>query len=115
MRRKFLLPIAVITVVFSSVLYAKEARQLLEAGLQNPASINRLYTLPPGTPKARVELLRKAFMATMKDPKFLAEIKKAKLEINPVSGQEVRRIVTGFFTLKPETLAKLKKVLVPEK
>ena len=38
--------------------------------------LNRFYVLPPGTPKERVNLLRKAFMDTMKDPEFLADTQK---------------------------------------
>ena len=43
----------------------------------------RPYVLPPNTPTDRVQIIRKAFMDTMKDPDFLAEAKKANLDINP--------------------------------
>jgi len=92
-----------------------EDRQLLRVATQNTAKVLRSFSLPPGTPKERVELLRKAFMATMKDPEFLAETKKAGLVIDPISGQEVAGLVDEFFELKPEYVTKLKKILVPGK
>ena len=92
-----------------------EARQLIKAGIIDPATIVRSYSLPPGTPKERVKILRDAFMATMKDPEFLAETKKSELEVNPMSGDEVQSIVQGFFKLQPSVVAKLKEVMLPKK
>ena len=46
------------------------ARQLIKVGIQNPAAFARPLTLPPGTPKDRVLLLRKAFRETLKDPAY---------------------------------------------
>jgi len=97
--------------------YAKtdEARQLIQAGIHNTSAINRSFSLPPGTPKGRVAVLQKAFMETMKDPEFLAEAQKSKLDINPISGDEVAKIVASFFELKPNIVAKLTDILVPKK
>src|SRR5437588_3381876 len=55
--------------------------------------MGRPFLAPPGIPADRVAALRKAFMDAMKDPSFLAEAEKAKLEINPVSGEAVQSIV----------------------
>src|SRR5207247_1711709 len=56
--------------------YAKtnEARQLIESGVHAPSAVLRAYALPPGTPKARVNLLRRSFMDTMKDAELATEI-----------------------------------------
>ena len=88
---------------------------MIKAGIIDPATIVRSYSLPPGTPKERVKILRDAFMATMKDPEFLAETKKSELEVNPMSGDEVQSIVQGFFKLQPSVVAKLKEVMLPKK
>jgi len=53
----------------------------------------RPLSLPPGTPKDRLEILRKAYKDVMSDPKFLAEAKKSKLIINYVSGEEIDTLV----------------------
>ena len=64
--------------------------------------MGRPFLAPPGIPADRVAALRKAFMDTMKDPTFLAEAEKAKLEINPVSGEAVQSIVQDVYrTPKP--------------
>jgi tripartite-type tricarboxylate transporter receptor subunit TctC len=95
--------------------YAKtdEARRLLKYGVQDTAVITRPYFLAPGTPKARVQILRKAFADTLKDPELLAEAKKANLEIEYVSGEEIDAVVQGLYKIEPAFVAKLKQVLVP--
>ena len=87
------------------------ARLLIQSGVQEPSAIARPYALSPGTPKERVQLLRKAFMDTFKDPEFLADAKKSRLEIDPVSGEELERIVAGLFKLDPAVVSKLKEIL----
>jgi tripartite-type tricarboxylate transporter receptor subunit TctC len=88
-----------------------EDRQLIQFGIHNVSAITRPYLLPPRTPKDRVQILRKAFAATMKDEEFRTEIQKSKLEVNPISGEELERIINGLFRMKPETLTRLKEVL----
>jgi hypothetical protein len=99
----------------NAIEYAKteEGRMLLEAAVHNPGAILRVYAAPPGTLKDRLELLRKGFMATVKDPGLLAETNKAGLAINPLSGAEVEKIVASFFKLQPAQIARLKEVLQP--
>ena len=96
--------------------YAKtpDARVLIESGIHAPSAILRAYALPPGTPKSRVEILRTAFNATMKDAEFLAEMKKSKLEINALTGSEVDGIVKKLFQMDAKNVAKIRDVLVPK-
>jgi tripartite-type tricarboxylate transporter receptor subunit TctC len=88
-----------------------EARKLIEVGIHGDSEIVRTYTLPPGTPKDRVQILRKAFEDTLKDPEFVAEAKKADLTINFVSGEEAEKIVSELFKLDPPLVTKLKDIL----
>lgn len=90
---------------------SEEARQLIKAGAIDPSIITRVFVTAPGTPKERVQVLRKAFAATLKDPEFVAEAKKASLEIDPLTGEEVEKIVAGMFDLSPATVTKLAAVL----
>jgi tripartite-type tricarboxylate transporter receptor subunit TctC len=92
-----------------------EGRQLIESGVHANSAILRAYALPPGTPKDRVNLLRKSFTATMKDADFAAELKKADLDLNPLSGTEVESTVRKLFQLEPSMVAKLKDILLPKK
>lgn len=89
----------------------EEARKLIRAAVHTFGPTARPYVLPPGTPKDRVGMLRKAFMATMRDPEFLAEAKKAKLDINPVEGAELEGNVREIFKLDPELVPKLREIL----
>src|SRR5262252_2491836 len=64
--------------------------------------MGRPYLAPPDVPKDRVEALRKAFIDTMKDNEFLADAEKSQLEINPVDGAEVEKLVKELYqTPKP--------------
>lgn len=91
----------------------EEARQLIQVGIQEPSNYYRPYVLPPGTPKDRVAILRKAFLDTLNDPDLLADAKKARLDIEPVSGEEMESMVTKLSKLNPALVAKLKEILSP--
>ena len=97
-----------------SLAKTEEARQLIQAGIQEPADYYRPYVAPPRTPKARVETLRQAFGATMKDPEFLADAQKAKLDIEPITGNELANIVGKLFKLSPAMAGKLNDILSPK-
>ncbi len=89
----------------------EEARQLIKVAINDSADMNRIYALPPGTPKDRVQLLRKAFLDTMKDADFLAEAKKLKLDIDAVSGEDLEATIKGVLNLDPALVAKLRDIL----
>jgi len=62
----------------------------------------RPLTVSPGTPKDRLEILRRAFKATLSDPEFLAQANKMKLEITYVSGEEIDKIVAEVLSIPPK-------------
>jgi tripartite-type tricarboxylate transporter receptor subunit TctC len=70
--------------------------------------MGRPFAAPPNLPDDRVAALRGAFSATMKDPDFLAEANKADLEINPVSGEEVDKLVKEVYATPADIVAKAK-------
>ncbi len=64
--------------------------------------MGRPFVAPPGLPKDRADALRKAFDDTMRDPDFLADTARTQLEITPVAGEEVEKLVTELYqTPKP--------------
>jgi tripartite-type tricarboxylate transporter receptor subunit TctC len=95
----------------SSLAKTEEARQLINAGIIVPTEIGRLYALAPGTPADRAQALRAAFVATMRDPEFVADARRSKLEIDSMSGEELTRVVRNLMTLDPALVAKLKGIL----
>jgi tripartite-type tricarboxylate transporter receptor subunit TctC len=72
---------------------SKEQKELLTL-LAAPHRIGRPYLAPPGMPAGRLETLRRAFEATTKDPAFIAETKMLKLDLNPVTGNEMEAVFT---------------------
>ena len=88
-----------------------EARKMIEVGIHGDSDIVRTYTLPPGTPKDRVQILRNAFEITLKDPEFVADAKKSHLNIDPIPPDEIEKDIAGLFKLDPALLTKLKDVL----
>ena len=89
----------------------EEARQLIQTGIHDVSAIIRPYVLAPGTPKDRVQTLRRAFADTVKDPEFLEDAKKSKLDVDPMTGEELEKTVHGLFKLNPAVVAKLKEAL----
>jgi tripartite-type tricarboxylate transporter receptor subunit TctC len=88
-----------------------EARQLIRSGIIVPTTVSRVYAMPPATPADRVRLLRASFLKTMADPEFVADARQAQLDIDPISGEEVTRLIGELFKMSPAVLAKLKELL----
>lgn len=59
----------------------------------------RPFTVAPGTPKDRLAILRKGLAETLKDPELLAEAKKSKLVITPVSGEKTEKLVDEILSM----------------
>lgn len=67
----------------------------------------------PGTPADRVKILREAYDRTMKDPEFLAEAKKLRVEIEPSRGEELQTRAQEVLNQPREIVERVKKVFVP--
>jgi len=87
------------------------ARQLIQAGIHDVSDLTYAYVLPPGTPADRVQMVRKAFTDTMNDADFIADTKKSKLSIDPMTGEELRKTLVRLFKLDAGVVEKLKEVL----
>jgi len=59
--------------------------------------IGRPVAAPPGVPAERLDILRRAFEQSMKDPEFLAEAEKLQLEIEPLSAREIDTFLANAF------------------
>lgn len=91
--------------------FAKNAddKQLLEVIFARQA-MGRPYAAPPGLPADRAKALQDAFDKTMKDPEFLDAAKKAKQEINPATGAQVKEIIEKIFKTSPALVKRLKEI-----
>jgi tripartite-type tricarboxylate transporter receptor subunit TctC len=97
----------------TEVIKGKENHALLNSYLL-PYNFQRPLVLPPGVPKERLAILRKAFKATLEDPEFLAEAKRSKLAIDFVAGEEIEKFVDQILAISPKAKAQLQ-FLVSEK
>jgi tripartite-type tricarboxylate transporter receptor subunit TctC len=75
--------------------YDERSRSLLGL-LGSGPDIGRSLVAEPGIAPERAAALRKAFMATMRDPELIAEIKKRGLDLEPLSGEDVQAMVAGY-------------------
>jgi tripartite-type tricarboxylate transporter receptor subunit TctC len=91
----------------------EEARQLLRFGTNVPNAFGKLYALPPGVPEERAAAVEAAFARTLTDPAFLADAERARIEIAPLSGEQVRRLVLEFLAMAPELRVKLQAAMKP--
>jgi tripartite-type tricarboxylate transporter receptor subunit TctC len=70
-----------------------EADRDLIAFMSSPTQMGQSYAAPPATPAPIVEALRRAFDATMKDPAYVEKMQAAKIQFNPMTGEELARNV----------------------
>ena len=71
-------------------------------------TLGRPFAAPPGTPRERVDVLRKAFDATMKDPAFLAEARQMDADITPTPGEEVQRMMAKTYAAPKAVIDRVK-------
>lgn len=69
-----------------------------------PEEVGRPFLMPPGTPKHLVQIVRRAFDATMKDPAFLADAEKARLDLDPMTGEEVEATIKAAYSTPKELI-----------
>ena len=93
--------------------YAKseEQKRLIEVGIHYANDYSRPWAVSPGTPKERVEILRKAFADTMQDKEFLAEIDKMQLTLEPTSADDLTAAIINSAKVDQRLRAKLREIL----
>jgi tripartite-type tricarboxylate transporter receptor subunit TctC len=84
-----------------------EQRQVLEI-LSGDVSVGRPIVTAPDVPADRVKALRQAFDETMSDPQFIAAAKQSNIDINPMGGEELQKIVGRIVAPPANILAMVK-------
>ena len=92
-------------------LVANEDDRKVMAFISADVAYARPVATTPDVPAERVNALRRAFEATMKDPDLLAEANKAQIDINPLSGEEVQKIVGSVLDTPAPVIARTKAIL----
>ena len=85
-------------------------REIFEFPCLVPA-MGRPFFVPSGAPPERVAAIRAAFAATMKDPGFLEDARRARLDVEPLTGEEIAEIVAKSFNAPEDVRAVGKKVM----
>jgi len=83
---------------------SERQRQILRLVLAR-RTFGRPFAGPPGIPEDRKQALRKAFDDAMKDPEFLAEARQRKMDVNPVSGAEIERLIGELYRTPADIVA----------
>jgi tripartite-type tricarboxylate transporter receptor subunit TctC len=91
-----------------------EERQILQL-ISSPAALGRPFFLPPEVPADRVAALRAAFAATMKDPDYIAEGNRVRLDMNPLGAERVTELVNATVYAPAPIVAKARAALGTEK
>jgi hypothetical protein len=82
----------------------RAALQLMLARLE----YGRPFFLPPNVPPARLDALRRAFDATMKDQAYLAEADRLKIDVDPLTGEQVAALVEQVSRTAGDTVARVR-------
>jgi len=83
-----------------------EQRRMFEF-VSQPIAMQQPFVGPPGIPADRIILLRRGFDAMTRDPDFRKEVEQLDLELDPVSGEEVQRIVRSIVGTPPDIVQKV--------
>jgi tripartite-type tricarboxylate transporter receptor subunit TctC len=97
--------------LFLDLVKGDPAREPVAKFMSYAVAIARPFAAPPGVPPERVETLRRAFDATMKDREFLAEAAKLNAEIDPLTGEQVQDIVIQVLGTPKDTLRQIQTTL----
>lgn len=90
---------------------AATKRRVAEAMLQGGEWARPLMA-PPATPADRVAVLRAAYQQAAKDPELVAEAKKLRIEVTPLSGEKLQGMAKEVMNQPPEVIAAVKKLFV---
>ena len=82
----------------------------LLALFSSPSTIGRSVVAPPGLPPERVAELRRAFIETMRDPAFLQDVEKSKLDLEPLAGEALQAAIAGSGNFSAELIARAQRI-----
>ena len=74
-----------------------EERSILRT-VAHATEVGKMIVPPPNIPAVRVNALRRAFDATVKDPSFIDDLKAARIELDPMTGEELQKLVGAQLT-----------------
>jgi tripartite-type tricarboxylate transporter receptor subunit TctC len=91
---------------------SNDAKAMLRL-VAGPGAIAKLFAVSPGTPQSLLNVLRKGFADTLKDPELLADAEKSKMSISYASAEQVTKIIKEMNSTSPELKQKVAKAARP--
>jgi tripartite-type tricarboxylate transporter receptor subunit TctC len=79
----------------------------------SPIALGYPSFMGPGVPPERVELMRRAFDKTMRDPEFIDLMKQQNLVLDPATGEDVQAIVRRLYQMPPSVIERARQYLPP--
>ena len=91
---------------------SNDAKAMLRL-VAGPGAIAKLFAASPGTPQSLLNVLRKGFADTLKDPELLADAEKSKMSISYIPAEQVTKIIKEMNSTSPELKQKVAKAARP--
>ena len=88
-----------------------EAGKRLTRVILVAATLGRPIAVTPGIPPDRIKLLREAYQKTLKDPELIAETKRQRWDIDPLTGEEMEKLAKEVMAQPKEVIERMKWVL----
>jgi hypothetical protein len=73
-------------------------------------TLARPFAAPPDVPKPQADALRRAFADMVKDPDYLAEADKLRIDIAPLSGEAVMQVISKLASAPPHVLEQMRRI-----
>lgn len=78
--------------------------------VMSSVEVGKMFFSTPGVPAERTEALRRSFDALMNDAEFKAEVAKARMDLIPMRGEDLQRLVGEVANMPPDMLAKVRDI-----
>ena len=96
--------------IFDKEKTPEESRRVADVILRG-GDFGRPWVMPPETPAEIVKTMRAAYAKAMADPALIEDAKKAKFEVEFVSGEELQKLAETMINQPPGVIKRVKKLL----
>jgi tripartite-type tricarboxylate transporter receptor subunit TctC len=95
---------------FEKLATTEQAKAIVNL-IYSQSQFARVTAGPPGIPEDRLKVLRSAYMEALTDPSFIAEAKKAGLDIDPAGGEDMSKHIDAALKQPAETIELLNSIM----
>src|SRR5215510_5076991 len=88
-------------------------RKAVELMVEFQQTFGRAYMMPPDVPSELLQILREAFSAVLRDPEFLADAEKLRIDVTPQAGEDIQQVVERLYSAPRAVVDRLKQIVEP--